>query len=73
MTGQVVISTLAEMTQEKLIRSIEQQLDNLSYLDEDMFYQYCCDYYDDDDEPIVELFTPGLLEELEELVNELDT
>lgn len=58
---------------EQLIRSIEQQLENLMTLDDDLAYQYECDlYYADIDEPIVELFTPELLEELTQLVNELD-
>lgn len=61
------------MNQEQLIRSIEQQLENLMTLDDDLAYQYECDlYYADIDEPIVELFTPELLEELTQLVNELD-
>lgn len=59
---------------EQLIRSIEQQLENLMTLDDDLAYQYECDLYyaDKIDEPIVELFTPELLEELTQLVNELD-
>lgn len=58
---------------EQLIRSIEQQLENLMSLDDDLAYQYECDlYYADIDEPIPELFTPELLKELEDLVNELD-
>lgn len=58
---------------EQLIRSIEQQLENLMTLDDDLAYQYECDlYYADIDEPIVELFTPELLDELTTLVNELD-
>ena len=66
-----------EMTQAQLIRSIEQQLENLMSLDEDLEYQYECElYYDcnDDEEPkpIVENFTPELLTELENLVYEYD-
>ena len=62
-------------TQEKLIRSIEQQLENLMLLDDDLAYQYECElYYDcnEDEEPvpIVENFTPELLIELENLVYE---
>jgi len=58
---------------EQLIRSIEQQLENLMTLDDDLAYQYECDlYYADIDEPIVELFTPELLDELTTLVNELE-
>lgn len=57
-------------TQEQLIHSIEQLLENLMTIDEDLAYQYECDlYYDcnDDEEPvpIVENFTPELLVELE--------
>lgn len=64
-------------TQEQLIRSIEQQLENLMTLDDDLYYQYECDlYYHDEDDgptaPIVELFTPELLKELEDLVYQLD-
>lgn len=64
-------------TQEQLIRSIEQQLENLMYFNSDLAYQYECDlyYFDEEDEPtdpIVELFTPELLKELENLVYELD-
>jgi hypothetical protein len=65
------------MKQDQLIRSIEQQLENLMLLDEDLEYQYACElYYDcnDDEEPspIVEQFTPELLIELENLISELD-
>ena len=61
-------------TQAQLIRSIEQQLENLMTLDDDLAYQYECDLYyaDKIDEPIVELFTPELLTELENLVYQLD-
>ena len=63
--------------QEQLIRSIEQQLENLMHFNDDLAYQYECDlyYFDEADEPtdpIVELFTPELLKELEDLVYELD-
>ena len=66
-----------DMNQAKLIRSIEQQLENLMTLDEDLEYQYECElYYDcnEDEEPvpIVENFTPELLAELENLVYQLD-
>ena len=66
-----------EMTQEQLIQSIEQQLENLMHFDDDLAYQYDCDlYYEvaDDEEPIpiVEAFTPELLKELEDLVYQLD-
>ncbi len=64
-------------TQEQLIRSIEQQLENLMSLNDDLAYQYECDLYYFDEaleptDPIVELFTPELLKELEDLVYELD-
>ena len=67
-----------EMTQEQLIQSIEQQLENLMHFDDDLAYQYDRDlYYEvaDDEEPIpiVEAFTPELLKELEDLVYQLDT
>jgi hypothetical protein len=62
---------------EQLIRSIEQQLENLMLLDNDLAWEYeCVLYYDsnEDEEPvrIVELFTPQLLKELEDLINQLD-
>lgn len=64
-------------TQEQLICSISQQLENLMHFDGDLAYEYECElYYDcnDDEEPIpiVERFTPKLLKELEDLVYELD-
>ena len=66
-----------EMDQAQLIRSIEQQLENLMHFDDDLAYQYECDlyYFDEANEPtdpIVELFTPELLKELEDLVFKLD-
>jgi len=66
------------MDQQQLIRSIEQQLENLMLLDEDLYYEYDCDLYYDSDEgeepqPIVELFTPELLKELEELIHHLNS
>jgi len=64
-------------TQEQLIQSIEQQLENLMTLDEDLYYEYEYNLYHFDEHdgpiaPIVELFTPELLKELEDLVYELD-
>ena len=43
-------------------------------LDDDLAYQYECDLYyaDKIDEPIVELFTPELLDKLTQTVYELD-
>ena len=65
-------------TQEQLISSIEQLLENLMTIDGDLAYEYECElYYDcnDDEEPvpIVENFTPELLAELEKVVYESDT
>jgi hypothetical protein len=60
--------------QEQLICSIEQQLENLMHFDDELAYEYECNLYyaDNIDEPIVELFTPELLKELEDLVYRLD-
>jgi hypothetical protein len=63
------------MMTNQLIRSIEQQLDNLMSLDDELSYEYECDLYhdaDNGDEPIEEKFTPELLKELEDLVYQLD-
>ena len=57
--------------QEQLIRSIEQRIEVLSFIDEDLAYQFECDLYyetDDNDVPIVELFNQELLEELNQLI-----
>lgn len=59
----------------QLIRSIEQQLENLMLLSEDLGYEYECELYydcndDEEPEPIVELFTPELLSKLEKVVCE---
>jgi hypothetical protein len=64
-----------DMTQDQLIRSINQELENLMTLDEKLSEQYdaYCYYPDTDYEPIVERFTPELLKELEDLVRELDS
>lgn len=61
-------------TQEQLIRSIEQQLENLMTLDDDLSAQYedLLYYPNTDYEPIVEKFTAELLKELEKIVYELD-
>lgn len=61
------------MTQEQLIATIEQRLEDLMVYDEDLAYQYDCDLYyaDNMDEPIVELFTPQLLQEIEQHIDEL--
>jgi hypothetical protein len=57
------------MTQEQLIRSIEQLLENLMTIDEELVYQYEDELYrgDDMEEPIVEKFTPELLAKLEQI------
>lgn len=65
------------MTQEQLIRSIEQQLENLAHFDDDLAWEYeCALYYDcnenEEPQPIVENFTPELLTELENLIFKLD-
>ena len=65
------------MDQAQLIRSIEQQLENLMLLDDDLAYQYDLELYydcneDEEPQPIVENFTPELLTELEKVVYELN-
>lgn len=59
--------------QDLLIRKIEQQLENLMPLDDDLSVQYEYDLYDEDGEPIVELFTEDLLEEILEHINSIET
>lgn len=66
------------MTSDQLIRSIEQQLENLMTLDEDLAYQYDCELYydcneDEEPQPIVENFTPQLLTELKNLIFKLES
>lgn len=65
------------MTQDQLIRSIEQQLENLAHFDEDLAYEYECALYydcneDEESQPIQEKFSPELLIELENLIYQLD-
>lgn len=65
------------MTQEQLILSIEQQLENLAHFDDDLAYQYECELYydcneDEEPQPITENFTSELLTELEKVVYEYD-
>jgi len=55
---------LVTKTQAQLIRSIEQQLENLMTLDEDLEYQYECELYYDNDEPIVEQFSREVISTL---------
>ena len=74
--NQIATETMTE-TQAQLINSIEQQLENLMSLDDDLAYQYECDFYydcgdDEEPKPIVELFTPELLKEIEDFVYQLD-
>lgn len=66
------VQGISPMTQAQLIRSVEQQLENLMLLDDDLAYQYECELYYDNEEPIVEQFTPELLTQLENLVYQLD-
>lgn len=52
------------MNQEQLIASIEQQLENLMIFDSELELEYELALYDEDGEPIVDLFTEELLNEL---------
>ena len=66
-------STLStQMNQEQLIRCIEQQLDDLSYLNEYLFNDWCDRLYTENDEPIVERFTVKVLNQLTSLVSSCD-
>lgn len=60
------------MTQDQLIRCIEQQLENIAHFDDSMANQLENDLYYGNEEPIVELFTLELLNQLENLVDLLD-
>lgn len=60
------------MNQDQLIRCIEQQLDDLSYLNEYLFDDWCHQLYTENDEPIVERFTLKTLNSLTSLVSSLD-
>lgn len=60
------------MNQEQLIRCIEQQLDDLSYLNEYLFNDWCDQLYTENDEPIIKRFTVKVLNQLTSLVNECD-
>lgn len=60
------------MNQEQLIRCIEQQLDDLSYLNEDLFNDWCNKLYTENDEPIVKRFTLKVLNQLTSLVYSCD-
>ena len=61
------------MNQDQLIRCIEQQLDDLSYLNEDLFNDWCDQLYTENDEPIVERFTLKVLNQLTQQVFDYDT
>jgi len=65
---------MMNLTQEQLIRTIEQRLEDLMVFDEDLACQYESNLYYSDfmDEPIVKLFTPQLLQEIEQHIQELD-
>lgn len=59
-------------TFENLSHEIYQELDNLSYLNDELF-NYWCDqlfYPDDEDEMILEKCTPELLLELRQIVDD---
>jgi len=59
-------------TFEKLSAEIYQELDNLSYLNDELFDYYCNElfYPDNEDEMIPEKCTPEVLLELRQLVND---
>ena len=59
-------------TFENLSHEIYQELDNLSYLNDELFDYYCNKlfYPDNEDEMIVEKCTPELLLELRQIVND---
>jgi hypothetical protein len=59
-------------TQAQLIRSIEQQLENLMVFDDDLAHDYDLLLYDDQEQPIIKNFTPQVLEQLTQIVYELD-
>ena len=60
------------MNQAQLIRSIEQQLENLMTLDDDLAHDYDLLLYNDQEQPIINNFTPQVLEQLTQIVYELD-
>jgi hypothetical protein len=59
-------------TQEQLINSIEQQLENLMHFDGDLADDFELMLYDDQEQPILKNFTPQVLEQLTQIVYELD-
>ncbi len=60
------------MKQEQLIASIEQQLENLMFFDSELELEYELALYDEDGEPIVDLFTEELLNEILEHIDRYD-
>jgi hypothetical protein len=60
------------MNQEQLINSIEQQLENLMHFDGDLADDFELMLYDDQEQPIINNFTPQVLEQLTQIVYELD-
>jgi hypothetical protein len=60
------------MKQEQLIASIEQQLENLMSFDSELELEYELALYDEDGEPIVDLFTEELLNEILEHIDRYD-
>jgi len=61
------------MNQEQLINCIDQQLDNLSYLNEMVFNYWCSILYEEDDETrIMDQWTPQTLYYLEQDVELYD-
>jgi len=60
------------MKQEQLIASIEQQLENLMTFDSELELEYELALYDEDGEPIVDLFTEELLNEILEHIDRYD-
>jgi hypothetical protein len=59
-------------TFEDLSAEIYQELDNLSYLNDELFDYYCNElfYPDDEDEMILETCTPEVLLELRQIVDD---
>ena len=66
-THNKILTTLEELSHE-----IYQELDNLSYLNDELFDYYCNElfYPDDEDEMILEKCTPELLLELRQIVDD---
>ena len=60
------------MKQEQLIASIEQQLENLMSFSEELEFEYESVLYDENGEPIVDLFTEELLNEILEHIDRYD-